>query len=289
MPLEVALLTGSTKTAERRRILQGLMDDTIHFVVGTHAIIEEVVQFKNLGLCIIDEQHRFGVAQRAKLWDKNKNIHPHVLVMTATPIPRTLAMTLSGDLDVSVIDELPAGDDLNLALSNIANAQNITSLGNITASNFVGTGGVADFSNTSNVDLGNVGNLHISGGTANYVLTTDGAGNLTWNATGSPSIISNGISNVSIPVADGNIIASANGNATLTITEIGANITGYANITGNLIAGNANIAGTVTLGSGTGGDLTGGNLKAEGLSLSSNVVSNLIVTENIAGGNVTTP
>jgi ATP-dependent DNA helicase RecG len=106
--LEVALLTGSTKTAERRRILQGLMDDTIHLVVGTHAIIEEVVQFKNLGLAVIDEQHRFGVAQRAQLWKKSK-VPPHVLVMTATPIPRTLAMTAFGDLDYSVMDELPPG------------------------------------------------------------------------------------------------------------------------------------------------------------------------------------
>jgi ATP-dependent DNA helicase RecG len=108
MPIEVALLTGSTKTAERRRILQGLLDDTIHFVVGTHAIIEEVVQFKNLGLAVIDEQHRFGVAQRAQLW-KKATIPPHVLVMTATPIPRTLAMTAFGDLDYSVMDELPPG------------------------------------------------------------------------------------------------------------------------------------------------------------------------------------
>ena len=108
MSLEVALLTGSTKTAERRRVLQGLLDDTIHFVVGTHAIIEEVVQFKNLGLAVIDEQHRFGVAQRAQLW-KKATIPPHVLVMTATPIPRTLAMTAFGDLDYSVMDELPPG------------------------------------------------------------------------------------------------------------------------------------------------------------------------------------
>jgi ATP-dependent DNA helicase RecG len=108
MPIEVALLTGSTKTAERRRILQGLLDDTIHFVVGTHAIIEEVVQFKNLGLAVIDEQHRFGVAQRAQL-RKKASIPPHVLVMTATPIPRTLAMTAFGDLDYSVMDELPPG------------------------------------------------------------------------------------------------------------------------------------------------------------------------------------
>lgn len=108
MPVEVALLTGSTKTAARKKILQGLLDDTIHFVVGTHAVIEEVVQFKNLGLVIVDEQHRFGVAQRAKLWEK-ATIPPHVLVMTATPIPRTLAMTAYGDLDYSVMDELPPG------------------------------------------------------------------------------------------------------------------------------------------------------------------------------------
>ncbi len=108
MPVELALLTGSTKTAERKRILKGLMEDSIHFIVGTHAIIEDVVQFKNLGLVIIDEQHRFGVEQRAKLWNK-AIIPPHVLVMTATPIPRTLAMTAYGDLDYSVMDELPPG------------------------------------------------------------------------------------------------------------------------------------------------------------------------------------
>ncbi len=108
MPVEIALLTGSTKTKERKRILQGLLDDTIHFVVGTHAIIEDIVQFKNLGLAIIDEQHRFGVAQRAKLWAK-ATLPPHVLVMTATPIPRTLAMTAYGDLDYSIMDELPPG------------------------------------------------------------------------------------------------------------------------------------------------------------------------------------
>ena len=108
MPVEIAILTGSTKAKERRRVLQGLLDDTIHFVVGTHAVIEDVVQFKNLGLVIVDEQHRFGVAQRAKLWGK-ATIPPHVLVMTATPIPRTLAMTAYGDLDYSVMDELPPG------------------------------------------------------------------------------------------------------------------------------------------------------------------------------------
>lgn len=108
MGINIALLTGTTKGKERKEILQGLADDSIHFVVGTHALIEETVQFKNLGLAIIDEQHRFGVAQRSKLWAKNE-IPPHVLVMTATPIPRTLAMTLYGDLDISVIDELPPG------------------------------------------------------------------------------------------------------------------------------------------------------------------------------------
>jgi ATP-dependent DNA helicase RecG len=108
MPVEIALLTGSTKAKERRRILQGLLDDTIHFVIGTHAVIEDVVQFKNLGLVIVDEQHRFGVAQRARLWEKAA-VPPHVLVMTATPIPRTLAMTAYGDLDYSVMDELPPG------------------------------------------------------------------------------------------------------------------------------------------------------------------------------------
>ena len=106
--IEVGLLTGSTKTAERRTILAGIEQGTMKILVGTHALIEDAVRFKNLGLAVIDEQHKFGVAQRAKLWEKN-NIPPHVLVMTATPIPRTLAMTAYGDLDYSVIDELPPG------------------------------------------------------------------------------------------------------------------------------------------------------------------------------------
>jgi ATP-dependent DNA helicase RecG len=106
--LQVALLTGSTSRAERRRILEQLEDGTIHLIIGTHALIEPTVIFQKLGLCIIDEQHRFGVAQRAALWKKSE-IPPHVLIMTATPIPRTLAMTLYGDLDISVIDELPPG------------------------------------------------------------------------------------------------------------------------------------------------------------------------------------
>lgn len=108
MQIPVALLTGSIKGKERKEILKGLADGDISIVVGTHALIEDTVQFKNLGLAVIDEQHRFGVGQRARLWQKNK-LAPHVLVMTATPIPRTLAMTLYGDLDVSVIDELPPG------------------------------------------------------------------------------------------------------------------------------------------------------------------------------------
>jgi len=105
----IAKLTGSSKKSERKLIHAGLLDGSISILVGTHALLEDVVQFKNLGLAIIDEQHRFGVAQRAKLWGKNERFHPHVLVMTATPIPRTLAMTLYGDLEVSIIDELPAG------------------------------------------------------------------------------------------------------------------------------------------------------------------------------------
>ena len=108
MGVELALLTGSTKTAARKKIMQGLQDGSLHFVVGTHAVIEEKVQFHNLGFVVVDEQHRFGVAQRAKLWEKAV-IPPHVLVMTATPIPRTLAMTAYGDLDYSVMDELPPG------------------------------------------------------------------------------------------------------------------------------------------------------------------------------------
>ncbi len=106
--IEVRLLMGSTRTKERREIHEGLKNHTIQILIGTHALLEDKVQYANLGLAIIDEQHRFGVAQRAKLWRKNQ-LPPHVLVMTATPIPRTLAMSLYGDLDVSVIDELPPG------------------------------------------------------------------------------------------------------------------------------------------------------------------------------------
>ncbi|MDE5567632.1 MAG: ATP-dependent DNA helicase RecG [Muribaculaceae bacterium] len=106
--VRVALLTGSTGKRERQSIHEGLRDGTLSILIGTHAVIEDTVQFKQLGFVVIDEQHRFGVAQRAKLWAKNE-ISPHVLVMTATPIPRTLAMTVYGDLDVSVIDELPPG------------------------------------------------------------------------------------------------------------------------------------------------------------------------------------
>jgi len=108
MPVEVGLLTGSTKTAERKLIQQKLDDGSLHILIGTHAIIEKGVQFKNLGIGIVDEQHKFGVAQRAMLWEKNET-SPHILVMTATPIPRTLAMTAYGDLDYSVIDEMPPG------------------------------------------------------------------------------------------------------------------------------------------------------------------------------------
>ncbi len=107
--LRIDILTGSTRTKARRNILENLQLGRTHIIVGTHALLEDRVQFKKLGICVIDEQHRFGVAQRAKLWQKNEGFFPHVLVMTATPIPRTLAMTLYGDLDVSIIDELPAG------------------------------------------------------------------------------------------------------------------------------------------------------------------------------------
>ena len=108
--VECALLTGSTTAKERKRIHAGLQDGSIGILVGTHALIEDVVQFHSLGLAIIDEQHRFGVDQRSKLWAKGRNgCPPHVLIMTATPIPRTLAMTLYGDLDVSVLDEMPPG------------------------------------------------------------------------------------------------------------------------------------------------------------------------------------
>ena len=106
--VKIALLTGSTKKKQRILLHQQLQTGELNILIGTHALIEDTVVFKNLGMAVIDEQHRFGVEQRAKLWKKN-SIPPHVLVMTATPIPRTLAMTLYGDLDVSVIDELPAG------------------------------------------------------------------------------------------------------------------------------------------------------------------------------------
>jgi ATP-dependent DNA helicase RecG len=106
--IEVRLLTGSTRKKERNVLLPDVQNGKIQILIGTHALIEDAVVFGNLGLVVIDEQHRFGVAQRAKLWEKN-TFPPHILVMTATPIPRTLAMTLYGDLDVSVIDELPPG------------------------------------------------------------------------------------------------------------------------------------------------------------------------------------
>ena len=108
MPVSVALLTGMVKGKRRQKVLDALLDGSTHILVGTHAVIEDTVKFARLGFVVVDEQHRFGVAQRAKLWSKSAN-PPHVLVMTATPIPRTLAMTLYGDLDVSVIDELPPG------------------------------------------------------------------------------------------------------------------------------------------------------------------------------------
>ena len=108
LPIRVELLTGNVKGKKRQEILEALASGSVHILVGTHAVIEDSVQFHSLGLAVIDEQHRFGVAQRARLWAKNA-IAPHILVMTATPIPRTLAMTLYGDLDVSVIDQLPPG------------------------------------------------------------------------------------------------------------------------------------------------------------------------------------
>jgi ATP-dependent DNA helicase RecG len=109
MEISVALLTGSVKKSQRKPIHEGLENGSLKILVGTHALLEEEVKFNKLGLAIIDEQHRFGVAQRSKLWQKNIDLYPHVLVMTATPIPRTLAMTLYGDLEISVIDELPKG------------------------------------------------------------------------------------------------------------------------------------------------------------------------------------
>ena len=107
--IEVGLLLGSTKKRERTKLHEGLRDGSLRIIVGTHALLEPVVQFHRLGLAVIDEQHRFGVVQRSGLWTKNESQHPHILIMSATPIPRTLAMTLYGDLDISVIDELPPG------------------------------------------------------------------------------------------------------------------------------------------------------------------------------------
>lgn len=107
--LKIRLITGSTKKSDRKKYLEELASGEMNILVGTHALIENDVRFNRLGLAVIDEQHRFGVAQRAKLWQKNKHVYPHVLVMTATPIPRTLAMTLYGDLEVSTIKELPKG------------------------------------------------------------------------------------------------------------------------------------------------------------------------------------
>ena len=108
MPVKIGILTGSSTAKEKREILKATAEGEITILTGTHALIEDTVQFKNLGLAIVDEQHRFGVAQRAKLWDKNE-LNPHILVMTATPIPRTLALTAYGDLDYSVMDEMPPG------------------------------------------------------------------------------------------------------------------------------------------------------------------------------------
>jgi ATP-dependent DNA helicase RecG len=108
MPVKIGILTGSSTAKEKREMLKATREGEITILTGTHALIEDVVQFKNLGLAIVDEQHRFGVAQRARLWDKN-DINPHILVMTATPIPRTLALTAYGDLDYSIMDEMPPG------------------------------------------------------------------------------------------------------------------------------------------------------------------------------------
>ncbi|HSN08174.1 MAG TPA: ATP-dependent DNA helicase RecG, partial [Hanamia sp.] len=108
IPVKIGILTGSSTAKEKRETLKATLEGEITILTGTHALIEDVVQFKNLGLAIVDEQHRFGVAQRAKLWDKNE-LNPHILVMTATPIPRTLALTAYGDLDYSIMDEMPPG------------------------------------------------------------------------------------------------------------------------------------------------------------------------------------
>ena len=109
LDVSIALLTGSSKTRERRETLSALADGSLYILIGTHAILEERVAFRKLGMAVIDEQHRFGVAQRSKLWGKNVLTLPHILVMSATPIPRTLAMTMYGDLEVSIIDEMPPG------------------------------------------------------------------------------------------------------------------------------------------------------------------------------------
>ena len=244
-----------------------------------------------------------GISSGASISNGTSNVNIATAngnVTTTSNGNTTLTIT---DLGANITGYANITGNVNASNINVGNA-NITgtvtlgagSGGDLTGANLLSANSInisanANFSTASNVSLGSVNNVHITGGTAGYVLTTDGAGSLSWNATGSPSSISNGNSNVNIATANGNITLSAVGNANIVVvTGTGANITGYANITGNVSAGNvsagnANISGTVTLGAGSGGDLTGANLlSANSINISAN--ANFSTASNVSLGSV---